>query len=241
MLLNRIISMRFYRRPTVPQAPALERPVLAVDVALLRIDDGQLAVLLQRRRLAPFRGQLALPGVAVRVDETLETAARRALAERAGLSMDRLAAIHLEQLATFDALFRDPRGRTVSVAYLGLARENAEGKEIWRVLGELPRGSLPFDHEQILELAVARLRGKLRYTAIAAHLLPETFRIEELERVYCAVLGQGLNRANFRTKLLRVGLIERAGVLSAAVSEKGGRPPHLYRFVHERGEGRDFL
>jgi 8-oxo-dGTP diphosphatase len=226
----------------VPQTSALERPVLAVDVALLRIADGQLAVLLQRRRLAPFRGQLALPGVAVRVDETLETAARRALAERGALPMEALASIHLEQLATFDALFRDPRGRTVSVAHLGLVREGAAtSKEVWRARRELPRGSLPFDHDQILELAVARLRGKLRYTAIAGHLLPGTFRIEELERVYCAVLGQGINRANFRTKLLRIGLIERVGVLGEAVSEKGGRPPHLYRFVRERGDGRDFL
>jgi len=225
---------------------ALERPVLAVDVVLLQAAEGTLEVLLQRRVEQPFRGQLALPGVAVRVDETLETAARRALLERGHLAPGALTQVHLEQLATFDALFRDPRGRTVSVAYLGLGRAPLPPRRPsaeWRRLPALARGSLPFDHDQIVEAAVERLRGKLRYTNIAARLLPPSFRIEELEAIYSAILGRPINRANFRTKLLKLGLIERAGILGEAVGPRGGRPPHLYRFAADRPEAaeRDFL
>lgn len=224
---------------------SLERPVLAVDVVVLRVNEGRLEVLLHRRGAQPFRGQQALPGVAVQADETLESASRRALAEKGQVPVEEQdrGRLYLEQLATFDALFRDPRGRTVSVAYLGLTRPGALAARGWRPVPEIPRGSLPFDHDQVLEAAVERLRGKLRYTNIATHLLPPLFRIEELEEVYSAVLGRRPNRANFRTKLLRLGLIERAGILDDAIGAQGGRPPHLYRFASSRTEAasRDFL
>ena len=107
----------------------------------------------------------------------------------------------------------------------------------------LERGSLPFDHDRILEMAVVRLRGKLRYTNIAARLLPGTFRIDELQAVYEALLGRRINRANFRNKLLRIGLIEQAGIKAEAVGRRGGRPPHLYRFTAQGVEAheRDFV
>lgn len=210
----------------------LETPVLAVDVVVLRVVEARLEVLLHRRRDSPFRGKLALPGVAVETDELLETAARRALSDKGRLSEQEDSLLHLEQLATFDALFRDPRGRTVSVAYLGLVR-HLPSRAVWYAVEEVPRGTLPFDHDQIVAAAVERLRGKLRYTTIAGHLLPEPFRMDELQRVYEAILGQPLNRANFRTKLLKLGLLERVGVLAAAVGSKGGRPPHVYRFSAE--------
>jgi len=224
----------------------IERPVLSVDVVLFRIteDNNELAALLHRRASRPFAGAWALPGVAVRIDETLEAAAKRALEEKGQLAA---AALHLEQLATFDAVYRDPRGRTISVAHIGLVPLSAAGPRgdvaAWRPLSSIERGGLPFDHGWILETAVTRLRGKLRYTNIAARLLPETFRIDELQAVYEAVLGRRLNRANFRNKLLKIGLIERAGVLSEAVGKRGGRPPHLYRFTEEEvgAQDRDFV
>jgi 8-oxo-dGTP diphosphatase len=224
----------------------LERPVLAVDVTLLRIERDELTVLLQRRAKDPFAGVMALPGVAVRSDETLLAAALRALGAKSGLSPGEIEDLHLEQLATFDALYRDPRGRTVSVAYLGLARQPGARLQQgcrWIRLSRLDQGRLPFDHAQILQTAVERLRGKLRYTNIAARLLPETFRIEELQAVYEALLGRNLNRANFRNKLLKIELIEQTGILPEAIGRQGGRPPYLYRFVqpHLEALDRDFL
>ncbi len=224
---------------------ALERPILAVDVVVFTVDSGNLWVLLNQREKEPFHGALALPGVAVRIDETLLAAARRALAEKGDPQPPADEEIFLDQLAAFDALYRDPRGRTVSVAYLGLARAypEARGEVAWRRVFDIPDGSLPFDHGHIVETAVARLAGKLRYTNIARSLLPETFRIEALQEVYEAVLRRPLNRTNFRNKLLKIGLIEQVSILTDAVGEKGGRPPHLYRFTRDLLEAvdRDFL
>jgi len=221
--------------------PKLERPVVAVDVVTLRLAKDRLEVLLHPRAEDPFQGVWALPGVALRVDETLESAARRALAEKGGLPPGELPSVHLEQLATFGGVFRDPRGRTVSVAYLGLYRTagGPEGTGRWTPVDAVPRGGLPFDHEEILATALERLRGKVRYTNIARCLLPPVFRIEELQAAYEAILERRLNLTNFRTKLLALGLIRRERVLAEAVGSRGGRPPHLYRFVQDRVESAD--
>lgn len=233
----------------MPRRPpaTLERPVLSVDVVLLCLEQGRLQALLDRRRRTPYSGAWTLPGVAVRVDETLRAAARRALQEKVGLAEQPVRRLPLEQLATFDALYRDPRGRTVSVAYLGLTHDHlalADDRRVrWHALADLDHKEMPFDHGEILQAAVKRLRGKLRYTNIAAHLLPGTFRIEELQAVYEAVLDRELNRANFRNKLLRIGLIQQEGVLAGEVGQRGGRPPHAYSFTREAVEAwdRDFL
>jgi 8-oxo-dGTP diphosphatase len=224
----------------------LERPVLAVDVVLLSLIDGTLSVLLHQRSEAPFEGAWALPGTAIRPDEPLREAATRALVEKAGLAATDVRLVHLEQLVTQDGLYRDPRGRTVSVAHLGLVREPLPvvgGGTCWRAVADIGPQGLPFDHPETVGIALARLQGKLRYTNIAARLLPGTFRIAELEAAYRAILGRRLYRSNLRAKLLKIGLIERVRVLSEAVGRQGGRPPHLYRFRRDQltAEGRDFL
>lgn len=222
----------------------LERPVVAVDVVALRAGGGRLEVLLVRRADEPFAGAEALPGVALRADESLESAAVRALVEKAAYAMPVAENLYMEQLATFGALYRDPRGRTVSIAYLALAREGAltPDRGRWAAAGQATR-ALPFDHATIVAAAVSRLKGKLRYTNIARHLLPPEFRIEELQAVYEAVLGRKVNKTNFRSLMLQRGLIERVRILAEAVGRRGGRPPHLYRFTgdHVAAEDRDFL
>ena len=223
----------------------IERPVLSVDVVIFRIEHSQLEVLLYQRQEEPFQGAPALPGVAVLVEETLEDAANRALHGKINLPSDLQQHMYLDQLAAFDALYRDPRGRTVSVAYMGLIREAPEHAQgvIWKRVFDVSQGALPFDHALIIHSAVTRLRGKLRYTNIAKALLPETFRIEELQDVYEAILGRKLNRTNFRNKLLKIQLIEQVSILADAVGKQGGRPPHLYRFTQSLLEtvDRDFL
>ncbi len=224
----------------------LERPVLSVDVVIFRIQAAHLQVLPHQRHEEPFKGALALPGVAIRIDETLENAARRTLTEKAKWPPERVREdIYLDQLATFDALYRDPRGRTISVAYMGLTRLQPEEvpEGMWTRVSDIAKGALPFDHNEILDTALARLRGKLRYTNIVKWLLPETFRIEEVQEVYEAILGRRLNRTNFRNKLLKIQLIEQVRILSEAVGRKGGRPPHLYRFRQDLLEmvNHDFL
>lgn len=223
----------------------LEKPVLSVDVVIFTVSDAKVKVLLQKRKEEPFQGAPALPGVAVRADETLENAAKRAIIEKLCWPQERENRIYLEQLATFDALYRDPRGRTVSVAYMGLARQQPEKLPdiLWKDATSIIPDALPFDHAQIIESALLRLRGKLRYTNIAKEFLPEQFRIEELQEAYEAILNHPLNRTNFRMKLLKIQLIERVSILNDAVGKQGGRPPHLYRFSNQDFEtvDRDFL
>ena len=223
----------------------LEKPVLAVDVVILTVRDTNIYVLLQNRKEQPFQGAPALPGVAVRVDETLEEAAKRAIAEKVHWQEAGGDEIYLEQLATFDALYRDPRGRTVSVAYIGLTRQQPEQLKgaLWEETKNIAADTLPFDHTHIIASAVTRLHGKLRYTNIAKEFLPEQFRIEELQEVYEAILNHPLNRTNFRMKLLKLKLIERVRILNDAVGKQGGRPPHLYRFSSQelKTVDRDFL
>lgn len=223
----------------------IECPVLAVDVVIFGIMKERLTTVLCKRDSPPFKDALALPGVAVQMDETLEVAARRSLVQKAGWPLDIIDEIMLEQLATFDALYRDSRGRTVSVAYMGIAPESFiySEKTIQKPFDEISRGSLPFDHNLILETAHNRLKGKMRYTNIARKFLSENFRIEELQNVYEAIFKRSINRANFRNKLLKINMIEQVKVLTRAVGKKGGRPPHLYRFKRQEIEAvdRDFI
>src|SRR5262245_19508472 len=143
------------------------RAALTVDCVVFGFDEGELKVLLIERALPPFQGRWALPGGFVRLPETLEEAARRELAEEAGLPE-----VFLEQLYTFGAVNRDPRERVVSVAYYALvklaahktkaATDAAEAR--WFPISKVPK--LAFDHADICATALERLKGKVRYQPI---------------------------------------------------------------------------
>jgi len=212
---------------------AAGQPTLAVDVVLLTVRDDELQVLLTRRRDEPWRDHWTLPGSLVRVDEELDEAAERALQAKAGLS-----GVYLEQLHTFGAVHRDPRARVVSVAYYALvaadraaAAVHADDARWFSVHEEVPRLAVGFDHTEILQHAVARIRARLEHVPIAFQLLPQAFTLTELQRVYEVILGRRLDKRNFRAKMLALGTLEVAPGRRIAV----GRPAQLYRFV-ARGE-----
>lgn len=204
------------------------RAALTVDCVVFGFDEGELKVLLIERGLAPFKGKWALPGGFVRVEETVDEAARRELAEETGLTR-----VFLEQLYTFGSLNRDPRERVVSVAYFALvkrAEHPATGATDASDAGWFPVAKLPalaFDHAQILETALTRLRGKVRYEPIGFELLPAKFTLSQLQHLYEAVLQAALDKRNFRKKILGMGLL-------VALDERsqGGahRPAQLFRF-----------
>jgi 8-oxo-dGTP diphosphatase len=204
------------------------RPAVAVDCVVFGFDDGELKVLLIRRGLAPFKGRWALPGGFVRLDETLDAAARRELAEEAGL-----ADVYLEQLYTFGTVDRDPRERVLSVAYYALvaldrhpptAATDADAAA-WFAVADLP--SLAFDHAEIVTAAVARLRGKVRYQPVGFELLPERFTLSQLQHLYEAVLERPLDKRNFRKKLLSMDVVVETDEVEQDVAHRAAR---LYRF-----------
>lgn len=218
---------------------------VTVDVVALTVRGDRLEVLLVRRGEEPFRGCWALPGGFVRDGEDLAAAAARGLAEEAGV--DGLAA-HLEQLATYGAPGRDPRGRVVSVAYLAFApawqrhirgprpggRPEADAVDArWFPVADLepPRADrrLAFDHGGILADGIERARAKLEYSALGTAFCAEPFTAGELRRVYEAVWGVPLDPRNFWRKISSTpGLLVPVPGRSAP-GPAGGRPAARFR------------
>lgn len=204
---------------------------VTVDAVVLTLRDGELCSLGIRRGQPPYQGRWALPGGFVEVDEDLETAARRELQEETGVAGDD---VRLEQLATYGAPRRDPRGRTISVAWLAVlpqAVEATAGSDAsqaqWRpVEWLLGRGRLAFDHRRILGDGVERVGAKLEYSDIATAFLGEEFTIAELRHVYEVVWGHELDPGNFHRKVTRTdGFVEPTG---RRQSVGRGRPAELF-------------
>jgi ADP-ribose pyrophosphatase YjhB (NUDIX family) len=200
---------------------------VTVDLVVLTIHKGELSVLLVRRGVPPHQGRWALPGGFVRLDEDLEAAATRELREETGI------AGHLEQLASYGAPRRDPRGRVVTVAYLALVpgapvptAATDAAAAAWHPVGTHP-ARLAFDHERILADGVERARAKLEYTPLAAAFCPEEFTVGELRRVYETVWGTTLDPRNFHRKVSKTpGFLVPTG---RSTTRDGGRPAQLFR------------
>ena len=185
---------------------------VATDSAVFSIRSGRLVVLLIKRGIDPFKGRWALPGGFVSADESLDAGARRELAEEASLS-----GVYLEQLASFGAPDRDPRGRVVAVAYLGLLRIDAQTPEAgsdasetrWHDVDALPK--LAFDHAEVIALARQRLRMKLGYSNIILQLMPDVFTLAELQTAIEIVRGSALDKRNFRKHILGQAMVVETG------------------------------
>jgi 8-oxo-dGTP diphosphatase len=208
------------------------RPSLTVDCVIFGIDEGDLKVLLIQRDLAPFAGCWALPGGFVRMDETLDEAARRELQEETGVEQ-----VFLEQLYTFGAPKRDPRERVVTVAYYALVRlcdhriraTTDARNAAWFSLHDIPKPA--FDHAAILEMARARLKGKLRYQPIGFELLPEKFTLTQLQKLYETILEEPLDKRNFRKKILGMDLLIELDEIEQDVAHRAAR---LYSFDRKK-------
>lgn len=231
---------------------AFPRPSVTVDLVLMTVRNGNPAALLQQRSDYPYKGDWALPGGFVGIDEGLDEAAQRILSAKAGLPTDRW----LEQLYTFGAPTRDPRMRIITVAYFALLPLDILVNAL-AVRGDLrlvslevawpgemggpvaahadDGASLPlaFDHADILGTAVKRLRGKLDYSAIAFSLLPPLFTLRDLQDVHEAILGVSLNKPAFRRRMLDKALIEGTGEREQGTSY---RPAELYRLKTGQGD-----
>jgi len=207
---------------------AADRPAVTVDVVIFSVRARDLKVLLLRRAESPFRGRWSLPGGFGRPHESLDDAARRQLQEETDVRD-----VYLEQLYTFGAPRRDPRGRVISVAYFALVAADVEARAAngetevgWHLVRELPE--LAFDHGDIVRYALQRLRYKLEYTSVGFELLPNEFTLTELQTAYETVLGETLDKRNFRRRILEAGIL--AETNRYRESDGQGRPARLYHY-----------
>ena len=193
--------------------------IVTVDVVLMTLCLDVLCVALIRRPNAPFAGELALPGgyVHAQEDGNAEDAAYRILREKMGIRPP-----YLEQLATFSGNRRDPRGWSASIAYFALVSPTTEAT--WQPVNELQK--LAFDHPAIIQAAVDRLRSKSVYSVLPAYLLPETFTLAELQKIYEQVLGSPLDKSSFRRKIKELDLLDQ---VAGSFQVGNQRPAQIYR------------
>jgi 8-oxo-dGTP diphosphatase len=207
--------------------PESTRPRHAALAVVLQVRDGSLEVLLWERALDPFAGHWSLPGGTLGPDETLEESITRHLA----VKVDVREVAHLEQLGTWSAPGRNPLGRELATAYLGLVPLRVDphvpGDTAWHAVERLP--ATAFDHGEIVLSARERLRGKLSYTNIGFALAPPTFTLGELREIYVAALGHEVSATNLKRVLLRRGALRPTGDRRAP-GRAGGRPAEVFAF-----------
>ncbi|GET35067.1 DNA mismatch repair protein MutT [Prolixibacter bellariivorans] len=206
---------------------------LAVDCVIFGFDGEHLNLLLYKRDFEPEKGSWSLMGGFLQKKETLDDAAYRVLARITGMRD-----IYMEQLSAFSEVDRDPAARVVSMAYYSLINIQDYREDLlkkhgaqWFSINEIP--SLVFDHSEIVDKALRRLKRRAKYQPIGFELLPETFTITQLRLLYEAIYQEKLEPANFRRKIISMNLLDRLPIKDMSNSKKGA---YLYAFNKERYE-----
>lgn len=198
-----------------------------VDCLIFTFHDGKLKVLLTERNEYPYRDWWAMPGYFVNKDEEMEDAVNRIAYEHTGLKN-----IYLEQLAALAGLKRHPEGRILTVAYMALVRYDEVKHKIkpvtnymrqakWFDVHDVPE--LAFDHNEILRLGLDKLKRNLHYTMAPYELLPEKFTLTQLQQVYESILGETLDKRNFRKKMSNLGYLKELDEFQTGVSYRAAR------------------
>lgn len=207
------------------------KSAVSVDNVIFGFDDTDLKVLLIRRGEEPFYGEWALPGDLVYPDENINTAANRILFDLTGLEN-----VYLEQVMTFGEVDRHPKGRVITIGYFSLInikkvtpKASSFANEIsWKNVRDVKE--LAFDHFKIMTTCLMRLQTNLRFKPIGFELLPERFTLTELQLLYESVLGQELDKRNFRKKITKMNIIKDLNIYQTGVAH---RPARLYSFDEE--------
>lgn len=204
--------------------------IFSIDCVIFGFDRGELKVLLIERNQEPFKDCFALPGYLVEQNESLDDAAQRILYELTGLRD-----IFMEQFHAFGEVNRHPQGRVITVAYFAMLRINGKKelkpisnfakKAFWHPVSTLP--TLAFDHTQIFERALLKIKRKISYQPIAFELLPEKFTLTQLQTLYEAVLNKKLDKRNFRKKMLNYGILKELDEKQKGVSYRAAK---FYKF-----------
>jgi len=207
---------------------------VSVDCVIFGFDENELKVLLIRCDMKPYFGMWSLVGEMVEKDETLDEAASRILFNQTSLSN-----VFLEQVKTFGNPGRHPHGRVFSVAYyslvkiedFGINKSKLQNEAHWHDISKI--SELSFDHKDILDTCLNRLRKQVRKEPIGFELLPEKFTLSQLQNLYERTLGVKLDKRNFRKKILKMKLIVDLDESQINVAH---RPAKLFSFDKNRYE-----
>lgn len=222
------------KQKTIPARDVTKEhhPLVTVTPLIFTVNEGIFEILLIKRTREPFQDLWSLPGDFLLENESLEEAASRVLTRKTGIHD-----VYLEQLYTFGNPNRDPRGRILTVAYFALLPYDSIhllNNACWMPVHELPE--LAFDHAVIVEQGVARIKAKLIYSNIIHNLLPEKFRLSEVQQLYEIILEQPIDKRNFSKKMKAMGIVK---PLKETYREGRHRPAQLYSFTSKKLETYD--
>ncbi len=200
---------------------------VSVDCIVFGFDADKLKLLIGRRQMDPGRGEWSLYGGFVGPDESLDEAANRVLLNLTGLKK-----IYMRQVGAFGEIDRDPGERVISVAYCALINVKDYDEHLleehglqWVCLDELPR--LYSDHNNMVSRAVKLLKQRIKTEPLSVNLLPDLFTLTQLQHVYEAILGDEVDKRNFRKRIKQMDFIEKTDLIDKTTSKRGAA---LYRF-----------
>lgn len=204
-----------------------EKLLVAVDCIILGFEDNKLKILIGRRKMEPGAGEWSLYGGFVKQDESLKDAAKRVLRGLTGIKD-----IYMRQVGAFGELDRDPGDRVISVVYCALINVADYDNTLldkygltWVDMDKMPK--LFSDHDQMVAQAIDQLRRHIKTEPLSFNLLPDLFTLTQLQNVYEAVLGEDLDKRNFRKRIKQIDFIEKTDLINKKTSKRGAA---LYRF-----------
>jgi 8-oxo-dGTP diphosphatase len=200
---------------------------IAVDGIIMGFKEGKLKLLIGKRRYEPGKGAWSLYGGFLRKDESLDDAAHRVLYQYTGIKN-----LYMRQVGAFGSVDRDPGDRVISIAYCALINVDDYDTSLlgkyglmWADIEELPE--LFGDHPLMVRETLKQLRKKINTEPLSFNLLPDLFTLTQLQKVYEAVLGQEIDKRNFRKRIKQIDFIEKTNLIDKVTSKRGAA---LYRF-----------
>ena len=200
---------------------------VAVDCIIFGFEAGRLKVLLQKRPFEPRQGEWSLMGGFVKREEDVDKAAQRVLNQLTGLHD-----IYMKQVGAFGSVNRDSGDRVISIAYFALvdidlvnADLNHEHSAYWEDMEHLPH--LLFDHKEMIDGALKKLRTMISHQPVGFQLLPPLFTLTQLQMLYEAILNEKIDKRNFRKRIREMSFIEKTDGVDKISSKRGAA---LYRF-----------
>ena len=197
------------------------RLLVSVDCIVFGFEEDKLKLLIGKRQMDPGRGELSLYGGFVGIDESLPDAANRVLRDLTGLDK-----LYIKQVGAFGNIDRDPGERVISIAYCALINVKDYDDNIrqqhgleWVNLEDMPK--LYSDHNIMVSKAINMLRRRINTEPLSFNLLPNLFTLTQLQHVYEAILGEEIDKRNFRKRIKTIDFIEKTVLVERITSKRG--------------------